>query len=198
MDSSVVGDFILACREAKQVLSLQPQLPSGIDPRDLRILDTVAKLSEGGSSVRMSDVSARLNVSRPNVTRDMGRLAEKGLVRKTPSERDRRTVFVSLTEEGAAVNERYVTRYHEHLAGVLEPVGKDRLEEAARTIRDVHALMAADREAAERAVGAGADAASRGSAARGMQDGAAKGAAEGAVDAGAARAEAGEGGGAAC
>lgn len=62
--------------------------------------DVMAALYRMRSGVSMSELSRRLLVSNGNATTVVDRLEADGLVRRTPSPTDRRSVFVALTERG--------------------------------------------------------------------------------------------------
>jgi DNA-binding MarR family transcriptional regulator len=62
--------------------------------------DVMAALYRRRDGVTMSELSRMLLVSNGNATTVVDRLEKDGLVRRTPSEADRRTVFVALTAEG--------------------------------------------------------------------------------------------------
>ena len=64
--------------------------------------DVLAALYRRREGVTMSELSRMLLVSNGNATTVVDRLENDGLVRRTPSETDRRTVFVALTPEGRA------------------------------------------------------------------------------------------------
>jgi DNA-binding MarR family transcriptional regulator len=62
--------------------------------------DVMAALFRARDGVTMSELSRRLLVSNGNATAVVDRLEADGLVRRTPSETDRRTIYVALTPEG--------------------------------------------------------------------------------------------------
>ena len=64
--------------------------------------DVMAALYRRRDGVTMSELSRMLLVSNGNATAVVDRLEKDGLVRRTQSETDRRTVFVALTPEGLA------------------------------------------------------------------------------------------------
>ncbi len=68
--------------------------------------DVMAALYRRREDVTMSELSRMLLVSNGNATAVVDRLEADGLVRRTQSETDRRTVFVALTPEGLAQFER--------------------------------------------------------------------------------------------
>ena len=62
--------------------------------------DVMAALYRKREGVTMSELSRMLLVSNGNATAVVDRLESDGLVRRTQSDTDRRTVFVALTPEG--------------------------------------------------------------------------------------------------
>ena len=64
--------------------------------------DVMAALYRRREGVTMTELSRMLLVSNGNATTVVDRLEKDGLVRRTPSDADRRTVFVALTAEGLA------------------------------------------------------------------------------------------------
>ena len=64
--------------------------------------DVLAALFRRREGVTMSELSRMLLVSNGNATAVVDRLEADGMVRRTQSDADRRTVFVSLTPEGLA------------------------------------------------------------------------------------------------
>ncbi len=67
--------------------------------------DVLAALYRRREGVTMSDLSRMLLVSNGNATAVVDRLEQDGLVKRQPSEADRRTVYASLTPEGVAAFE---------------------------------------------------------------------------------------------
>lgn len=64
--------------------------------------DVLAALYRRRDGVTMSELSRMLLVSNGNATTVVDRLEKDGLVRRTQSDQDRRTVYVALTPEGLA------------------------------------------------------------------------------------------------
>jgi DNA-binding MarR family transcriptional regulator len=86
--------------------------------------DVLAALWRRREGVTMSELSRMLLVSNGNATAVVDRLEADGLVRRSPSGHDRRTVHVALTEAGlarfeglAAEHERAVSRAFAGLSG---------------------------------------------------------------------------------
>lgn len=101
--------------------------------------DVLAALYRRRDGVTMSELSRMLLVSNGNATTVVDRLQKDGFVQRTPSETDRRTVFVALTVAGlrqfeilAATHEREVNMLFgalseielETLTGILKRMGR--------------------------------------------------------------------------
>ncbi len=71
--------------------------------------DVMAALYRRRDGVTMSELSRMLLVSNGNATAVVDRLEADGMVRRTPSDTDRRTVYVALTTEGIAAFEAMAT-----------------------------------------------------------------------------------------
>lgn len=85
--------------------------------------DVMAALFRSRDPVTMSELSRMLLVSNGNATAVVDRLETDGLVRRIPSESDRRTIHVALTEAGrsrfehlAAEHEREVNALYSNLS----------------------------------------------------------------------------------
>jgi DNA-binding MarR family transcriptional regulator len=94
--------------------------------------DVLAALYRRRDGVTMSELSRMLLVSNGNATTVVDRLESDGLVRRTPSETDRRTVFVALTPAGLTLFERLAEEHEREIGrlfGGLSETDLDRLTE---------------------------------------------------------------------
>jgi DNA-binding MarR family transcriptional regulator len=73
--------------------------------------DVMAALYRRRDGVTMSDLSRMLLVSNGNVTAVVDRLEADGLVRRSPSDTDRRTVYAALTPDGLTQFERLAAEH---------------------------------------------------------------------------------------
>jgi DNA-binding MarR family transcriptional regulator len=79
--------------------------------------DVLAQLARAGGELRMTDLAARVLLSRSGMTRRVTRLVEEGLVRRANADGDARGVVVALTDAGLA---RLTDMAPVHLRGVSE------------------------------------------------------------------------------
>ena len=90
--------------------------------------DVMAALYRRREGVTMSELSRLLLVSNGNATTVVDRLENDGLVRRTPSETDRRTVFVALTPEGLRQFEGLATQHEAEVGRLFANVSEADLD----------------------------------------------------------------------
>lgn len=98
---------------------------SSLTFRDFIFLTAIAA-NEGCSVSKLATLS---HVSRPTATVRVNTLVEKGLVRKTKSEEDKRTVYLGLTESASKALDWEECRLSEFLEGLKERHGQERLND---------------------------------------------------------------------
>ncbi len=101
--------------------------------------DVMAALYRRREGVTMSELSRMLLVSNGNATAVVDRLEADGLVRRSPSEADRRTVFVALTPEGLAQFEGLASEHEAEVSRVFGGVSEADLD----TLTDILKRMGA-------------------------------------------------------
>jgi DNA-binding MarR family transcriptional regulator len=79
--------------------------------------DVLAQLALAGGELRMTELAARVLISRSGMTRRVARLVDEGLVRRGTAGTDRRGVVVALTDAGVA---RLTDTAPVHVRGVSE------------------------------------------------------------------------------
>ena len=81
--------------------------------------DVMAALFRRQGGITMSELSRMLLVSNGNATTVVDRLEHDGLVRRTQSEADRRTVFVELTQQGLTQFDVLASEHEQELTRVF-------------------------------------------------------------------------------
>lgn len=81
--------------------------------------DVMAALYRRREAMSMSELSRLLLVSNGNATAVVDRLEKDGLARRTPSASDRRTVHVTLTDEGVRAFEAMAASHESRLDALL-------------------------------------------------------------------------------
>jgi len=97
--------------------------------------DVMAALFRRREGVTMTELSRMLLVSNGNATAVVDRLERDGLVRRSPSETDRRTVFVRLTDAGVAAFEAQADGHEREVNRILSGLSDADLDALAEILR---------------------------------------------------------------
>ena len=97
---------------------------TGLAPSAFQALGYLARGPE--CTTKMSQLSANLGFSTAGTTKVADRLAEAGLIERTPSAVDRRVILVTLTPRGRQVAAEAISTFLAALRErVVEPLGED-------------------------------------------------------------------------
>ena len=99
--------------------------------------DVMAALYRRREGVKMSELSRMLLVSNGNATAVVDRLEGEGLVLRTPSEVDRRTVHVALTAEGLKTFETMAEGHEAEVARLFAALTDDELDQMTAILKRI-------------------------------------------------------------
>ena len=97
--------------------SEQAARAAGVEPQHHQLMLALRGIS-GEKGARIADLAERLQLQHHSVVELAGRLEDKGLVRRTRGDEDRREVFVQLTAVGARVLGRLSVHHRDELRTV--------------------------------------------------------------------------------
>ena len=146
MTNEKIKRMLDACYQAKRIREMLPPLPEGIMSSHIRYMDMIQELQKQKVHVRVSDLSDVLNIPRPGVTRTIKEMEKKGLVQKTASPDDGRVTYLSLTEHGTEISEKYNENYFVGLAPYLESISEADAEAMIHAIETFYQVMCERRE----------------------------------------------------
>ena len=116
--------------------------PWNVSPHEARALRAVAD----GGPARLSDLAERLRIAARSATEVVDSLEGKGLVRRTPSPTDRRSVLVEPTTTGTELVEEIAAQRSVAGAEMLAPLSPDEVA----TLRELlNRVLATDRDPSE-------------------------------------------------
>ena len=101
-----------ACFVAKRITETMQDLPKGFKPRHMHVIGAIYELGENSGEVRVSDVSAQLQVTTPSVTKLINELEGYEVVEKYNLMGDKRVTLLRLTSKGEAYYKHYIEHYH--------------------------------------------------------------------------------------
>ena len=141
MNIDLVKRMLDACYLAKRAREMLPPLPNGVMPSYIQYIDVINKLERQGKKARVSDISDALDLPRPGVTRSIKEMEQKGYLQKTSSPEDGRVIYLTVTEAGAQLSQKYDEEYFRALAPSLQNIPEADIEVAVRTIEAFYKVM---------------------------------------------------------
>ncbi|MFD8965442.1 MarR family winged helix-turn-helix transcriptional regulator [Streptomyces sp. NPDC059568] len=121
------------------------QREHGLSVSEYGVLDVLSR--EGGSCLRMNQLSRAVVLSQSATTRLVGRLEQRGLLQRYLCPDDRRGVYTEVTAEGRAALERARPTHDDSLAGALREAEEQ--SELAPLVDALGALPPAHRHAGQ-------------------------------------------------
>ena len=141
MKEKNISQFLGACYEAKRIVELMPELPEGMKPSHIHIVDIICQLQQANGLVRISDIGTALHVTNPSITRLVNELVGLNAVQKIQSSEDKRVFTVSLTTLGQTYYKKYLEGYHQELAARLAEISEDDIAVTAHVIHEAYRLL---------------------------------------------------------
>jgi Transcriptional regulators len=141
MKAESASELLGACYEARRIVELMPELPQGMKPGHIHVIDIICQLQHANGTVRISDIGAALHVTNPNITRLVNDLTELKAVKKTQSKEDKRVFTVSLTALGQKYYKMYLVDYHNEVAERLAGISDKDMQTAARVIHEAYRIL---------------------------------------------------------
>ena len=141
MDNRMIKRMLDACYQAKRIREMLPPLPSGVMPSYIHYLDVIDMMEKEGISVKISDISDRLHIPRPGVTRTVKEMEKKGYLQKIASEEDGRGTYITVTKKGSELSQNYDEQYFDSLLPYMEEIPDEDAECMIQTIEKFYQIM---------------------------------------------------------
>ena len=141
MTNEKVKRMFDACYQAKRIRELLPPLPQGVMPSYIQYMDTIQKLEKQGIQIKISDISSVMNLPRPGVTRTVKEMETKGYLHKFASKEDGRVTYISITDEGRKLSQKYDRDYFSELAFCLSDISEEDADCMIQTIEKFYQIM---------------------------------------------------------
>lgn len=132
---------------AKKALECMPRLPKDMKSSHIRVLDVIYRKHNLQGSVRVTDVSAAMQITKPSITKLINELVDMEAVKKTVSDEDKRIVFVELSPFGKECVQKYVLDYHAKLAEAFSQMDQEKYVSMIETVEFIYQSL---KEAAEK------------------------------------------------
>lgn len=115
-------------------------------------LNAISKLSktQPDGKVCASDISSKLHISGPAVSRSLNRLEDKGLIMRYMGQNDRRNVYIELTESGISYLRIDMEKYTGFMESTLAYLSEDEMEQFIRLCNKIAQGMKTEIEKARK------------------------------------------------
>lgn len=150
VDTKNLKRLLDLCYVAKRVVETLPELPEGMKTRHVHVLEAVYEVQGAQEKCCVSDVSGKLSITTPSVTKLIQELEALGMLQKQPDKEDKRIVLLKLTPKGAECVNRYVTILHNEWAKAMGDIAEEQIEEAVYLIEHLRDTMPGRKEGKDR------------------------------------------------
>ena len=104
-----------------------------ITNNDMHVIEAIGM----GAPKNMSSIARQLHVTTGTLTIAMNSLVKKGYVTRTRSEKDRRVVFIALTEKGKKAYDHHQRFHREMIDAVLSDLTEEETQVLARALENL-------------------------------------------------------------
>ena len=141
MNTSSLKHLLDACFTAKHIIETMPELPKGMKRLHIHVLELINLVCREQEECRVSDVSARMNITMPSITKLIQELEGMGMLVKNGDIGDKRVSLLKLTEKGRVHVKRYVEDFHRDWVKNLEDSTDGQVQEAIQVIERLQDAM---------------------------------------------------------
>lgn len=116
----------------------------GLTHREIVTLELLARyMDENGESsgMRVSELTACLNISMPQVSRMLKSLEEKKYIHRIVNDTDRRSTYVTITDIGRLKRKCAMDEMDEFIKNVIERMGEDKIREMIGIMNEMIDIM---------------------------------------------------------
>lgn len=141
MNQKYLKKLLDSCFLAKRIVETLPELPHGMKPRHIHVLDTIHSIQETQTACRVSDVSTALNITMPSITKLIQELNTLNLVEKYADTNDKRATLLCLTEKGQMYVKYHVTDFQKEWSEALDGLSDEKALEVTEVIEKLWQTM---------------------------------------------------------
>lgn len=116
-----------------------------ISNNDMHIIEAV---SLHGNN--MSTIAAKLNITVGSLTTSMNSLVKKGYTRRERSEKDRRVVYIYLTDKGRRAYDHHAEFHRQMAEAAMSELSEEEIQILARSLKDLSGFFRKYRKTPEK------------------------------------------------
>lgn len=141
MNSKLAKEMLNACYTAKRARDLLPKLPNGVSASFIHVLDVLDEAQKLDKRLRVSNLSDILGVKRPVMTRTINDMESRGYIQKLSDKTDGRVVYITATENGKKLSERFNTKFFDELVPLMDEISDEEAQVMIATANKLYKAM---------------------------------------------------------
>ncbi|MDD5795076.1 MarR family winged helix-turn-helix transcriptional regulator [Clostridium sp. HCP1S3_B4] len=120
--------------EIKHILEKMKNIAAKFQPMKLlsigefALLSIIYNTSKEVDKIKSSDISEKLNISKPAASRMLNVVEEKGYIKRYMEKEDRRVVTISITQAGIDVYKNEINEYNKVCNRIVSKMGQKDME----------------------------------------------------------------------
>lgn len=120
--------------EIKHILEKMKNISARFQPMkflsigEFSLLSIIYNTSKEVNKIKSSDISERLNISKPAASRMLNTVEKKGYIKRYMEKEDRRVVTISITEKGINVYKNGIEEYRKVCRRIFQKMGAKDME----------------------------------------------------------------------
>lgn len=141
MDTEHLKKLLDTCFLAKKVIETLPELPKGMKPRHIHVLEAIYEITCKQESCTVSNIRDRMQITMPSISKLIQELEALHMIEKEADREDRRFYQLKLTWEGTDCVKKHVLDFHKEWAKRLAYVENQKVEEAVNLFTELRNTM---------------------------------------------------------
>lgn len=149
MDNTLTQDLLLVMNKLKKLIhKIQSKNKKTVFPAEFMMLNAInEKMNHNKEKnsdqvgIKASELSEKLQTTKPATSKMLKNLEEKGYILRITDTKDRRVVYINLTESGLAIIKNAFARMHELSMRAMAQLGEKDTEELIRILNKFYDAM---------------------------------------------------------
>lgn len=119
------------------------KMETGIPQSEYAVMNAIAcrSMAKGQEGLTITEISEAILISKPGVSQVVNALEERNYVKRATTKKDRRIVYVELTDEGQETLKKMREAINERILGILEKMGEEDSETLLKLLDKFSLIM---------------------------------------------------------
>lgn len=141
MDTEYLKKMLDTCFLAKKVIETLPELPKGMKPRHIHVLEAIYEITCEQGYCTVSHIRNWMQITMPSISKLIQELEALHMIEKEVDREDRRFYQLKLTQAGTVCVKKYVLDFHKEWAKRLAHIENQQVEEAVNLFQELRNSM---------------------------------------------------------